>query len=199
MAALLARQQTGVGQRVDTSLLQATMAFLGENSANFFEEGHVPTRETRCRRALVFAFTAGDTLPFVVHLSSPDKFWRNLLLSLDRPDLADDPRFVDRPNRIKNYEALQRELQTTFEGKPRAEWLRRLEAADVPSGPLNSIDEVFADPQVQALEMKVTLPHALRGSVNLVGNPVRFSKTPVQMVHASPLLGADNDKLDQWI
>jgi crotonobetainyl-CoA:carnitine CoA-transferase CaiB-like acyl-CoA transferase len=71
LAALMARSTSGRGQRVETSLLQATLAFLGENAATFFDDGKVPTRATRCQRAQVFAFTAGDRLPFVVHLSSP--------------------------------------------------------------------------------------------------------------------------------
>lgn len=192
MAALLARAKTGRGQRVETSLLQATLAFLGENAANYFEEGRIPTRQTRCQRAQVYAFSAGDGLPFVIHLSSPPKFWEGLLQAIERPDLATDPRFASRPERIRNYESLQAELQKIFAGRSRSEWLARLEAADVPSGPLNTIEEVFADPQVQALGMRVELPHALRGSVSLVANPVRLSDTPAQMKSAAPLLGADN-------
>ena len=80
----MARNATGRGQKVETSLLQATLAFLGENAANFFEDNKVPTRATRCQRAQVFAFTAGDGLPFVVHLSSPEKFWQGLLRATDR-------------------------------------------------------------------------------------------------------------------
>ena len=81
LAALMARNTTGRGQKVETSLLQATLAFLGENAANYFDDDRVPSRATRCQRAQVFAFTAGDGLPFVVHLSSPEKFWRGLLVA----------------------------------------------------------------------------------------------------------------------
>jgi formyl-CoA transferase len=147
----------------------------------------------------VFAFTAQDKRPFVVHLSSPEKFWQGLLASVERPDIGKDAKYSTRPARIKNYESLRLELQDIFSTQPREFWLQRLGDADVPSGPLNSIDEVFADPQVQALGMKIELPHAIREHVSLVANPVRLSETPAVMVHAAPLLGADNDDLHKWI
>jgi formyl-CoA transferase len=195
LAALMARHQTGRGQKVETSLLQATLAFLGENAANYFEDGRVPSRATRCQRAQVFAFTAGDGLPFVVHLSSPEKFWRGLLKVTDCQAFATDARFHTREERVKNYDALAAELATALKTKTRAEWLRLLEAEDVPVGPLNTIDEVFADPQVIALDMRKELPHRTRGSVSVVGNPVRLSATPPVVKTAAPELGADNEAL----
>jgi len=195
LAALMARNATGRAQKVETSLLQATLAFLGENAANFFEDNKVPTRATRCQRAQVFAFTAGDGLPFVVHLSSPEKFWQGLLRATDREALATDERFRNREGRVKNYDALCAELTAAFQAKPRAEWLKLLEAQDVPSGPINTIDEVFADPQVVALDMRKRLPHRTRGTVSVVGNPVRMSATPPRVDTAAPELGAHNDEL----
>lgn len=192
LAALMARTRSGRGQKVETSLLQATVAFLGENAANFFDDGHVPSRETRCKRAQVFAFTAGDTLPFVVHLSSPPKFWEGLLAATERPDLGLDARFKTRAARVTNYDALKEELEAVFRSRSRAEWLERLGAADVPSGPINGIDEVFADPQVQALGLRHDLPHPARGTVSVVGSPVRLSATPPRIAASAPLLGADN-------
>jgi crotonobetainyl-CoA:carnitine CoA-transferase CaiB-like acyl-CoA transferase len=197
LAALMARHRTGRGQKVETSLLQATLAFLGENAANYFEDGRVPSRATRCQRAQVFAFTASDGLPFVVHLSSPDKFWRGLLKVTDRQVFATDERFHTREQRVKNYDALVAELTAAFKTKTRAEWLRLLEAEDVPVGPLNTIDEVFADPQVIALDMRKQLPHRTRGSVSVVGNPVCLSATPPLVKTAAPELGADNEALLQ--
>jgi crotonobetainyl-CoA:carnitine CoA-transferase CaiB-like acyl-CoA transferase len=195
LAALMARSTSGRGQKVETSLLQATLAFLGENAANFFEDGRVPNRATRCQRAQVFAFTAGDGLPFVVHLSSPEKFWQGLLKATDRERFAADERFRTREARVKNYDALNTELAEAFKAKPRAEWLALLEAEDVPSGPLNTIDEVFRDPQVLALDMRKDLPHRTRGMVSVVGNPVRMSATPPRVATAAPELGAHNDEL----
>jgi crotonobetainyl-CoA:carnitine CoA-transferase CaiB-like acyl-CoA transferase len=193
LAALMARTTSGRGQKVETSLLQATLAFLGENAATFFDDGRVPSRATRCQRAQVFAFTAGDGLPFVVHLSSPEKFWRGLLAVTDREALATDERFRTREMRVRNYDALCAELIAAFQRRPRAEWLALLEAEDVPSGPINTIDEVFVDPQVVALGMKKDLPHRTRGTVSVVGNPVRLSATPPRVETAAPDLGAHNN------
>jgi crotonobetainyl-CoA:carnitine CoA-transferase CaiB-like acyl-CoA transferase len=195
LAALMARHRTGRGQKVETSLLQATLAFLGENAANYFEDGRVPSRATRCQRAQVFAFTAGDGLPFVVHLSSPEKFWRGLLKVTERQAFAIDERFRTREQRVKNYDALATELAAAFKTKTRVEWLRLFEAEDVPAGPLNTIDEVFADPQVIALDMRKQLPHRTRGLVSVVGNPVRLSATPPVVKTSAPELGADNETL----
>jgi formyl-CoA transferase len=195
LAALMARHTTGRGQKVETSLLQAALAFLGENAATFFEDGRIPSRATRCQRAQVFAFTAGDGLPFVVHLSSPEKFWRGLLTATNREALAADERFRNREARVQNYDSLCTELAAAFQARPRAEWLKLLEAQDVPSGPLNTLDEVFADPQVIALDMRKQLPHRTRGTVSVVGNPVRMSATPPRVETAAPDLGAHNDML----
>jgi formyl-CoA transferase len=193
LAALMARTTTGRGQKVETSLLQATLSFLGENAATFFEDGNVPSRQSRCRRAQVFTFTACDGLPFAVHLSSPEKFWRGMLAAMNRETLAEDERFRTRELRVKNYDALYAELAVTFQSRPRAEWLTLLGEHDVPSGPVNTLDEVFADPQVVALNMRKNLPHRSRGTVSVVGNPVRLSATPPRVETAAPDLGAHND------
>lgn len=195
LAALVARNATGKGQKVETSLIEATLSFVGENAANFFEDGEVPSRATRTKRALVFAFTAADELPFVIHLSSPAKFWTGLLTVAGRQDLAEDARFKTRPARMKNYDALHDLLAAIFATAPRAHWLALLQQADVPSAPINGLDEVFADPQIKALEMRKDLPHKTRGTVSVVGNPVRFSATPARIESAAPDLGADNHLL----
>ena len=193
LAALMARTTTGLGQKVETSLLQASLAFLGENAAHFFEDGKVPSRATRCQRAQVFAFIAGDGLPFVVHLSSPEKFWLGLLAATDRQVLADDARFHNRDARVKNYDTLRDELDSVFQSRPRAHWLQLLEEQDVPSGPLNTLEEVIADPQFIALDMRKHLPHRTRGTVSVIGNPVRLSATPPRTDSAAPDLGAHNE------
>lgn len=190
LAALMARERTGRGQRVETSLLESSISFLAENAANYFEGGGPPpTRATRTHQAQVFAFVAKDDKPFVVHLSSPPKFWEGLLRATELPELATDERFATRPGRSKNYEALEAILAERFKTKNRDEWMTLLREADVPCGPLNNFKEVFEDPQVEFLGMRKTLPHAKRGSVTVVGNAVRLSETPVAIKSAAPDLG----------
>jgi formyl-CoA transferase len=193
LAAIVARQRTGRGQRVGTSLMESTVAFLAENAANFFEGGPPPDRAKRTHQALVFAFVARDHRPLVIHLSSPQKFWVGLTKALEHQALQADPRFSDRAARTKNYDALHAILADLFRGRNRDDWLQRLRAEDVPCGPLSDLGEVFNDPQVKFLGLKKELPHAKRGTVAVVGNPVRLSDTPVQITRAAPDLGQDTD------
>src|SRR5690606_10258176 len=108
---LVERGRTGRGQRVETSLLQATVAFIGENAARYFADGEVPDRAHRTRLAQVYAFVAGDGRPFVVHLSSPQKFFAGLARAIGRPELVADPRFADRAARVAHYDALHALLE----------------------------------------------------------------------------------------
>jgi len=197
LAALLARTRTGRGQRVETSLLQSSIAFLAENAANYFEgkAAKPPDRATRTRQAQVFAFVAGDERPFVIHLSSPPKFWEGLVRACGQPELASDPRFRDRRSRQQHYDELTPILAATFRTANRDVWLERLRAEDVPCGPLNDLGEVFEDPQVRHLGMKLELPHPKRGKVAVVGSGVRLSDTPVRIRTAAPELGADTAAL----
>ena len=189
MAALIARGRTGQGQRVDTSLLEATVSFCGENAANYFESGKTPSRATRTHRAQVYAFVAGDAKPFVVHLSSPTKFWEGLVSVVGRPEWLSDPRFASKETRGRHYAALHEALSAIFATDTREAWLARLLAADVPAAPINNFDDVFSDPQVQHLRMREDVPHARLGSVGLVRNGVRMSQTPPTIRTASPELG----------
>jgi crotonobetainyl-CoA:carnitine CoA-transferase CaiB-like acyl-CoA transferase len=195
LAALLARERTGRGQLVETSLLESSVAFLAENAANFFEgNGAPPSRATRTHQAQVFTFVAADDKPFVVHLSSPPKFWQGLLAATEAQRLGGDERFATRPGRVAHYDALDAELKAVFRTKDRAVWLERLRRHDVPCGPLNDFKEVFDDPQVAALELRRVLPHPKRGTVAVVGSAVRLSDTPVTIVGAAPELGADTER-----
>jgi formyl-CoA transferase len=195
IAALYARDRTGKGQKVDTSLLEATVSFVGENAAQYFETRTTPSRATRTHSALVFAFVDHDGRPFAIHLSSPPKFWEGLLRAVERPDWRDDPRFRDRKARGLNYDALHDALAAIFRGNTREHWLRLLEREDVPVCAINNLAEVFSDPQVKALGMAVRLPHARRGHVDLVRNGVRLSDTPTTIHSPSPALGEHNEEL----
>jgi formyl-CoA transferase len=187
LAALAARERTGVGQRVDTSLLQGSLALMGESMSRYLATGNVPTRATRAQNAGVFAFTDQDGAPFVIHLSSPVKFWRALMATIGRPELADDPRFATRGARQRNRAELNGILREAFRTGSREEWLARLEAQDVPCGPLYTLDEVAADPQVQHLGMVREFTHPTEGTKQIVGNGVLFGSTPTVLAPAPVL------------
>jgi formyl-CoA transferase len=195
LAALVARGRTGKGQRVDTSLIEATVSFCGENAARFFENGKVPDRAARTHQAQVYAFVAGDGKPFVIHLSTPSKFWQALARVAGRPEWIDDARFATKETRGRHYDVLHQELSRIFASGDRASWLAKLQAADVPAAPLNTLDEVFDDPQVRHLGMRQDVPHKRVGSVGLIRNAMRMSSTPPQIRSASPELGEHTDEI----
>lgn len=195
LAALYARERTGKGQRIGTSLLEATAFFIGENAAAYFEDGKVPSRATRTYAAQVYAFVAQDGLPFVIHLSSPQKFWAGLAKAVGREDWLSDPRFESISARRKNYDALQGALGPIFASRPRAHWLERLQAQDVPCAPINTLQEVFDDPQVRHLGLCQEVEHPKWGRKRLIRGPVRFEGTPVVAPSAAPSLGEHNAEL----
>jgi formyl-CoA transferase len=195
LAALVGRGISGAGRHVETSLLQATTAFVAENAARYFDEGDVPTRATRARIAQAYAFVAGDGGPFVIHLSSPPKFWAGLTDAVGRPELRDDPRFVDRAARVRHYDELEQILGAAFATAPRATWLERLDANDVPAGPINRLDEVFADPGVEALDLVRTLTHPTAGAMRLLGSAVTLAGHDEARIGPPPLLGEHSEAI----
>lgn len=195
LGSLVGRTATGGGRRLETSLLQATTAFVAENAARYFEDEVVPTRQTRAEIAQAYAFVAGDGGPFVVHLSSPMKFWIGLTAAVGREDLRDDPRFADRASRVRNYPELHRLLQQVLATAPRGHWLERLEAHDVPAGPINRLDEVFADPGVEALGLVHEVGHPTAGRMRLVGMGVALDGHDDRDLAPPPLLGEHTEAI----
>jgi len=193
--ALIGRERKGIGQKVETSLLQATVAFGAENAVRYLASGLIPDRNTRVHMAQVYAFSAADGLPFVIHMSSPQKFWHSLAKAIDRPELKDDPRFVNKEARIKNYNALHDILMEKFATGPRDHWLSLLKQHDVPSAPLLNLKEVFEDPQVIHLGMLVELAHPRMGKVRVVGSGIRMSETPPQMNLPPPTAGENTEQI----
>jgi len=195
LGALMARERTGKGQRVETSLLAATVAFLGENAARYFETGKTPSRETRARSAQVYAFLDSEGKGFVVHLSSPTKFWRGLTNVAGHPEWQEDARFKTKRDRQENYRVLHGLLAAIFRGAPREVWLEKLEEHDVPSAPIYTLGEVFADPQVEHLGLIRQVPHKKLGHVSLVGGGVTLSDTPAEIVACAPDYGQHTDEI----
>jgi formyl-CoA transferase len=195
LAALVNRLITGEGQRVETSLLRASVSFVAENAARYFETGDVPRRAHRTKTAGVFAFVDQDGRSFVLHMSSPDKFWRGMFEVVGRPQWADDARFRDRKGRIDNHDALSEMLQDIFRKGRREDWLRRLQEKDVPAAPLNTLDEVFQDPQVKTYGFPNEVEHPKMGKVKMVGNAVDLSRTPPRMDVPPPMLGEHTEEV----
>lgn len=195
LGALLNRHKTGSGSRVETSLLQATLSFIGESAAGYLKTGEIPGRMARVKNAQAFAFLAKDKLPFVIHCSVPEKFWLGLLKAVGRMELAKDGRFKTRDARRKNYEKLHAELSLVFATRTRKEWLKRLDENDVPSGPLYNMAEVLADPQVIHLGLVHEVKHPKVGTFKFVGSPVNYSDLPKGSANPPPLLGEHTEAI----
>ena len=189
LGALLGREQSGNGYRVETSLLQATLSFIGETAAGYLRTGAVPNRMARVKNAHAFAFVCKDNLPLAIHCSVPEKFWLGLLKAIDKTGIAADERFKTRDGRRQNYKALEQELAPVFATKTREEWLRRLEADDVPVVPLYNMAEVLEDPQVRHLDMLEESVHPQAGKLQFVDGPVRYDGLAKAPSTPPPLLG----------
>jgi formyl-CoA transferase len=195
LSALMNRMLTGEGQHVETSLLRSSISFVGENAARYFETGHVPRRKHRTTTAGVFAFEDKNGLPFVLHMSSPDKFWLGLFDVVGKPQWAQDSRFNSRRARIENYDALVEELGPIFRSGHRDDWLRRLIEKDVPAAPINTLDEVFDNPQVREYGFPVEVEHPKMGKMKLLGNAVDMSRTPPRIERPPPVLGEHTEEI----
>jgi crotonobetainyl-CoA:carnitine CoA-transferase CaiB-like acyl-CoA transferase len=195
LGALMNRTLSGEGQHVETSLLRASISFVSESAARYFETGHVPRRKHRTTTAGVFAFEDQDGLAFVLHMSSPDKFWLGLFDVVGKPEWAQDPRFNNRKARVENYDALNEQLTPIFRAGKRDDWLRRLIAKDVPAAPINTLDEVFADPQVKTYGFPIEVEHPQMGKMQLIGNAVDMSRTPPTIDRPPPVLGEQTEEI----
>jgi len=192
LAALAARERTGAGQRVEVSMLSASMAFLAEAVANYSLAGEISDQHSRPRRSQSYAFIARDGKPFAIHLSSPPKFWQALAAAVERPELLTDQRFQRKEDRVRNYGALRETLEETFRTRDRADWLAVLERADVPSAPINDIGEAVADPQAEHIGVLRTFGTGDRAR-RLVGFPAAFADTPCEPGLPPPDLGEHTD------
>jgi crotonobetainyl-CoA:carnitine CoA-transferase CaiB-like acyl-CoA transferase len=195
LGALLAREQTGEGCRVETSLLQATLSLIGESAAGYMRTGTVPNRAARAKDAHAFAFITKDKLPLAIHCSVPEKFWLGLLKVLNCMHLAEDPRFKTRDARRKNYEALEATLAPIIASRPRDEWVQRLEAEDVPVSPIYNIAEVLAQPQVRHLDLIEGVTHPQAGELKFVAGPVKYEGVTKKASTSPPLLGEHSVEL----
>lgn len=195
LAALTERDRSGLGQHVDLALLDVTAATLANQATNYLVGGVVPTRLGNAHPNIVpyQSFVANDG-HLIVAVGNDGQF-RRYVEVLGSPELADDPRFVTNRNRVENREALVPLLQRKMLERGKAQWLELLEAAQVPAGPINSVAEVFAEPQIQARAMQVNVPHPLNGALQLVGNPIKLSRTPVEYGRPPPMLGEHTEEV----
>jgi crotonobetainyl-CoA:carnitine CoA-transferase CaiB-like acyl-CoA transferase len=195
LGALAHRDRTGAGQQIDLALLDTQVAVLANQAMNYLVTGAAPQRLGNAHPNIVpyQVFAASDG-HFIVAVGNETQYAR-LCEVLGRPDLASDRRFATNAARVNNRDEIVAILQRVFETHTMREWLDALERVSVPCGPINTVADVFADPQVRARGLRLDLPHPTIGSVPSVANPIKYSATPLAYRSAPPTLGADTDEI----
>ncbi len=189
LGSLYERQRTGKGCRIQTNMLEATIAFAPDGFINSQRHGMKIGPLTRVAASQSYTFRCQDGKLIAIHLSAQPKFWEGLLGALERPDLAAHPDFAIRPNRIANYRKLGHELANTIVTRPRVEWMVRLEAADVPHAPVYDVVEVGDDPQVKHLGTFYSAKHPVEGEVLGIQPPLLFDGERPGTMTAPPVVG----------
>ncbi|MEM6681442.1 MAG: CoA transferase [Pseudomonadota bacterium] len=189
LAAYINKQQTGLGQRVDTSLLEAAASFMTWPVASYFANKSIakPMGTAHPLDAPYQAFEASDGW-FMVGAANQAN-WLRLVEAINAPELAQDARFIDNPARVENLPVLVETLAAIFITKPKAHWMDALDNAGVPTGPINTVKEMLENPQIQARDQVRTVKHSSLGEVKTLGLPIRFSETPSEFNRGAPLLG----------
>ena len=202
LAALRHRDATGEGQFIDIALADTQIAWLANEGVNYLTSGDVPTRRGNQHPNIVpyqvFECSDGHA---IVAVGNDAQFARFATL-IGMPELVADARFAVNTARLEHREVLIALLEDRIRQINKATLVADMEAAGVPGGEINTLPEVFASDQVAARGMKITMPHPLAasGSVDLIGNPVKFSATPVSYRHTPPLCGAHTDEiLADWL
>ncbi|MDG0027263.1 CaiB/BaiF CoA-transferase family protein [Trinickia sp. Y13] len=200
LAAVAHRERSGRGQHIDLALLDVQIAALANQAANYLIGGEVPRRMGNAHPNIVPYQDFPTADGYMIIAVGNDSQFANLCEALDRPQWARDARFRTNPQRVKHRDELVEALRGVTLTRTTAQWVSMLEARGVPCGPINRMDQVFADPQVQARTMRLEMSHPVAGKVPLVANPIRMSETPVQYRHAPPTLGEHTEAvLGEWL
>ncbi|MGF1623183.1 MAG: CaiB/BaiF CoA transferase family protein [Rhodomicrobiaceae bacterium] len=188
LAALVERTRTGKGRRVDISMLEAMAHFNLDSFTHYFSMGEIMGPLSRPVVSQSYTFECADGKWIAFHLSSPTKFWEGLLEATGQQHLNEDPRFSERLARIEHQDDLIEHFTPVFKGKPRDEWCRLLNAAEVPYSPAYDSNEALEDPQAAHLRIKVSAEHAQMGTFTTVRPPYNFDGAPELDVLPPPML-----------
>jgi crotonobetainyl-CoA:carnitine CoA-transferase CaiB-like acyl-CoA transferase len=191
LAAVQARHATGRGQHIDLALMDAQVAMLVNQGVGYLTDGKVPPRRGNDHPTIVpyGTFPAQDG-SFILAIGNDAQFARFMALA-GAPGLSADARFATNAARVRNREVLIPVIGALTAGRTMAEWLLACEAEGIPAGPVNDLAQVFASPQVAARGMRVAMPLGSGQGVELIGNPLRLSETPVTYAKPPPELGED--------
>jgi crotonobetainyl-CoA:carnitine CoA-transferase CaiB-like acyl-CoA transferase len=195
LAALYERHRTGQGQKVDCSLLETALGFSGWTSAAWLVDGVEPTRQgARHRQNAPYQRFAAQDGYLMIGAATQD-LWERCARALGRPEWIADARFRRNADRLRNRESLEKEIEGVLATRPTAYWVAALDGAGVPSGPVNTYAQLFADPQVRPLGMVSHAEDPELGTVPHVRTPVRLSRSRVWVRTVAPKLGAHTSEV----
>lgn len=196
MGALIERQRTGKGRRIEVNMLESSMAFMPDIFTNFTRDGHAGGRRSRVMRSQSYIFTCADGKMLAFHLSTGEKFWGGLVEAIEMPALNDDGRFSKHTSRVKNYPALEEILKKRFLEHTQAEWIEKLSRHDVTYAPVNSIEEAVNNPQVAVLGTMSTAHHPVEGDVQSVDTPLFIDGARARVTNGPPpVLGEHTEEI----
>lgn len=194
-AALLNRAETGKGDHIDLAMLDVSVAMLANQAMNYLVSGKKPVRRGNSHPNIqpqnVYPVADG----YIVLAVGNDGQFVKFCEVIGQPDLANDQRFRTNASRVENLPALEEILTQALSTRTIADWCAAFASAGVPSGPINTIDRVFEEPQVQHRNMLRDIPHPLSGSVKQVVSPLNFSNAPLSFERAPPLLGEHTEEV----
>lgn len=194
-AALYRAEKTGQGQQIDISLLDCLTAIVSYHAALYLIAGQIqgPIGGRDRNNPFHGIYKAKDG--YFVMAAHRDQFWRNMCKAIGREDLIEDPRFAANAARVKNAEVAWELLDAVFETKTAAEWVDILISHDVPSAPVNRIDQMVQDPQLLSRNMVVSLEHPEEGGIRLLGNPIKMSSIEEQRYSYPPAFGQHTEQV----
>jgi len=195
LSAYINRMQTGEGQFLEVSLLEAGIAYEIWEGASYFATRTSPGPGGSAHR-LVAPYQALRTKDGHIILASGNQStWESAAHAIGREDLLEDERFTDNPARVRHLAELEAEIESTLSTETSEHWLNILEKAGVPAGPILNLEQVWSNEQVQARGMDVTLEHPTAGTIHNIGLPARLSETPGRIERYAPLLGEHTDEI----
>lgn len=189
LSALLSREKTGKGQHIDISLLDCQVAWLINQGAGYLLSGEVPPRRGNEHPTIVpYGTFNGSDQAFIIAAGN-DRQFQHMCEVIGTDPLAHDPKYAKNADRVRNRRELITLIDEATQKQTAAHWLEELEAAGVPCGPVNDLAQVFEDPQIQHREMAISMAHPLTGqdNIELIGNPLKFSDTPVTYRKPPPI------------
>ncbi|MDQ6673231.1 MAG: CoA transferase [Chloroflexota bacterium] len=192
VSALLHRKTSGVGQHVESTLLDTPISWLTWRAAEYWGTGEIPEPQGS-GRAAYRAFKCADER--WINIGPSNRLWPVACRTLNVPELIDDPRFATSTLRVHNHRELSRLLQAEFLKRPSVEWIEMFQAAGIPVGPIKNVAEILEDPHVKAREMVVEVDHPVIGRMKTLGVPIKLSETPGAVTRAAPTLGQHSDEI----